>query len=132
MLSGVFVPVNPILKAEQVGYILHDCNVRVLVTSPERFAALRDTLAACHDLRHVVLTGEPAELPVLPGASVHRWRALLDAPPAAGHRIIDTDMAAILYTSGSTGRPSPFTLRTDASPLTPTTSTSASFLAPAR
>lgn len=31
--GGVFVPLNPLLKAEQVGYILRDCNVRVLVTS---------------------------------------------------------------------------------------------------
>ncbi|MDX9885123.1 acyl-CoA ligase (AMP-forming), exosortase A system-associated [Thauera sp.] len=103
--GGVFVPVNPILKAEQVGYILQDCNVRVLVTSPERFATLRDTLATCHDLRHVVLTGKVDTLPELPGASVVRWDALCAAPPAIGHRIIDTDMAAILYTSGSTGRP---------------------------
>ena len=33
------------------------------------------------------------------------WANLLAAPPRACHRIIDTDMAAILYTSGSTGRP---------------------------
>ena len=103
--GGVFVPVNPILKAEQVGYILQDCNVRVLVTSPERFATLRDTLAGCHDLRHVVLTGKVDTRPDLPGASVVRWDELCAAPPATGHRIIDTDMAAILYTSGSTGRP---------------------------
>jgi len=103
--GGVFVPVNPILKAEQVGYILQDCNVRVLVTSPERFATLRDTLASCHDLRHVVLTGKVDTRPEMPGASVVLWDELWAAPPAAGHRIIDTDMAAILYTSGSTGRP---------------------------
>lgn len=103
--GGVFVPVNPILKAEQVGYILQDCNVRVLVTGVERFAALRDTLSACHDLRHVVLVGNAAELPTLPGASVHRWSELLDTAPRAGHRVVDADMAAILYTSGSTGRP---------------------------
>ena len=103
--GGVFVPVNPILKPEQVGYILQDCNVRVLLTSPERFTALRDTLAGCHDLRHVVLTGNVAELPSLSGASVHRWSDLLASERVAGHRIIDTDMAAILYTSGSTGRP---------------------------
>ena len=36
----VFVPVNPILKAEQVRHILADCNVRVLLTSPERLAGL--------------------------------------------------------------------------------------------
>jgi acyl-CoA ligase (AMP-forming) (exosortase A-associated) len=103
--GGVFVPVNPILKAEQVGYILQDCNVRVLVTSPERFATLQAVLPQCHDLRHVILTGNPAELPTLAGASVHRWASLGDAPLTPGHRVIDTDMAAILYTSGSTGRP---------------------------
>ncbi|KON82164.1 acyl-CoA ligase (AMP-forming), exosortase A system-associated [Azoarcus sp. PA01] len=104
--AGVFVPINPILKAEQVGYILQDCSVRVLVTSPERFAALSATLANCHDLRHVVLTGRPAELPVLSGTSAHHWDELLDnGGPAPAARLIDTDLAAILYTSGSTGRP---------------------------
>ncbi len=103
--GGVFVPVNPILKAEQVGYILRDCNVRVLVTSPERFAALADVLASCHDLRHIVLTGPPDPLPAPTAASAHRFAALLEAPARTPHRIVDTDMAAILYTSGSTGRP---------------------------
>ena len=56
--GGVFVPLNPLLKPEQVSYILRDCNVRVLVTSNERFALLTEALADCHDLRHVVLTGE--------------------------------------------------------------------------
>jgi len=31
--GGVFVPVNPLLKAEQVAHILRDCNVRILVTT---------------------------------------------------------------------------------------------------
>src|SRR3974390_1587923 len=43
----VFVPVNPLLKPEQVGHILRDCNVRMLVTSPERVAMLTDVLAQC-------------------------------------------------------------------------------------
>jgi len=34
--GGVFVPINPLLKPDQVGYILRDCNVRILVTSAER------------------------------------------------------------------------------------------------
>jgi len=101
----VFVPVNPVLKPEQVGYILQDCNVRVLVTSPERFEALQDALGHCHDLRHLVLVGVPDASAALAGASVHRWTEFLDAPPAAGHRVIDSDVAAILYTSGSTGKP---------------------------
>jgi acyl-CoA synthetase (AMP-forming)/AMP-acid ligase II len=34
--GAVFVPINPLLKAEQVAYILRDCGVRVLVTNRER------------------------------------------------------------------------------------------------
>ena len=39
--GGISVPVNPVLKPPQVAYILRDCDVRILVTSPERLATLR-------------------------------------------------------------------------------------------
>ncbi len=117
--GGVFVPVNPLLKPEQVAFILQDCNVRVLVTSPERLATLPAALAQCPDLRHVVVTdgfgpafakpsnppANSADLSALNHWAQHDWGALLQSPPRAGHRVIDTDMLAILYTSGSTGRP---------------------------
>lgn len=111
--GGVFVPLNPLLKPEQVGYILRDGNVRVLVTSPERAKLLTDVLADCPDLRHLVVVDAPAQLPnELPAElssssalTSHRWDVLLSAPPRAGHRVIDADMLAILYTSGSTGKP---------------------------
>jgi acyl-CoA ligase (AMP-forming) (exosortase A-associated) len=103
--GGVFVPLNPLLKAEQVGYILRDCNVRVLVTSPERLALLQETLPACHDLRHVVVLDSTEPLAQIGAMNVCAWRDLLDCAPTPGHRVIDTDMAGILYTSGSTGKP---------------------------
>lgn len=105
--GGVFVPLNPLLKPEQVAFILRDCNVRVLVTSPQRWAALAAAVAGCEDLLHVVLIAgpEPAEPAPATRVAVHAWPALLDAPRVAGHRVIDTDLVAILYTSGSTGRP---------------------------
>ncbi len=104
--GGVFVPLNPLLKPEQVAFILRDCNVRVLVTSPERLALLAPVLMDCHDLRDVVVTGaadadmdSPVHLALTP------WATLLASPARASHRVIDTDMVAILYTSGSTGNP---------------------------
>ena len=104
--GGVFVPVNPLLKAPQVAFILTDCDVRVLVTSPDRLATLASDLASCPSLLHVVLT-EPTrqDVPLPSHVHVHLWTDLLQSPRRPGHRVIDTDVLAILYTSGSTGRP---------------------------
>jgi acyl-CoA ligase (AMP-forming) (exosortase A-associated) len=102
--GGVFVPVNPLLKPEQVGYILRDCNVRVLLTTPERLALLTEVLAHCPDLQHVVVVGARNGDANARGTSLH-WAELLAAPDRAGWRVIDSDMVAILYTSGSTGSP---------------------------
>ena len=96
--GAVFVPLNPLLKTEQVAFILRDCNVTVLVTSPDRHVLLAEVLGGCPALRQVVLTDDGA-------AGTTSWADLLAAPRQTGHRVIDTDMAAILYTSGSTGRP---------------------------
>lgn len=105
LAGGVFVPVNMLLKAEQVAHILRDCSVRILVTSAERLKELSALLHEFPALRAVVIVdgGLPAALPA--GKSLVAWEDLLDAPPASVHRIIDDDMAAILYTSGSTGKP---------------------------
>jgi len=103
--GAVFAPVNPLLKAEQVGYILRDCNVRVLITSRERLDPLRAELAQCRDLRHVVVCGAAEAPEPVADLHLHRWEAFMEAPKRAGHRVIDTDMLAILYTSGSTGKP---------------------------
>jgi acyl-CoA ligase (AMP-forming) (exosortase A-associated) len=105
----VFVPVNPLLKPEQVAHILADCNVRVLVTSAQRLAALVPALAHCPDLRTVLATGlkEATALPA--GVELAGWEQALDAaaalPADVPPRRIDADVAAILYTSGSTGKP---------------------------
>ena len=102
-LGAVFVPINPLLKAEQVAYILRDCNVRALVTSPERLRALVPALAQCPDLRAVVTTGEGT--PSVDGVAAVGWRELLATPQRPGWRVVDQDIVGILYTSGSTGKP---------------------------
>jgi len=148
--GGAFVPVNPLLKPEQVAYILADCNVRILVTSVERLPLLAPVLGGCPDLRTVLVVGEGAVAPVTHVRTL-RWNEAVERSepsgsvsagrdsgasesggsgsgsagscssrsggggsgsatwpfdwPAGAHRVIDTDMTAILYTSGSTGKP---------------------------
>ena len=104
--GGVFVPVNPVLKAAQVKHILTDCDVRILFTSPERMAHLEEILVDCPNLRHIVFTETPpptvsCPLPHTVWLPVDDGDAEDFAPP----RRIDNDMVAILYTSGSTGKP---------------------------
>jgi acyl-CoA ligase (AMP-forming) (exosortase A-associated) len=107
----VFVPVNPLLKAEQVAYILADCNVKLLATSAERLAQLAPALAGCPELQGVLLaaTAQPAQMPAqLSRLRQLDWedvRAHSGSAAIQAHRQIDIDMAAILYTSGSTGAP---------------------------
>ena len=106
VVGAVFVPVNPVLKAPQVAYILGDCAVSVLVTTTQRWEGLRHHLAEDDGLRHVLLvdgdSGEPT-----PHVAVHDLRDVCAvAPePTQVEGVVDLDLAAILYTSGSTGRP---------------------------
>lgn len=106
--AGVAVPVNPVLRAPQVAHVVADCDVTVLVTTPERFAVLGDELSGCPSLEHVVLVGGRTGRTA--GVTVHAWADVCAAEPtsdddATADAVLDVDLAAILYTSGSTGRP---------------------------
>jgi acyl-CoA ligase (AMP-forming) (exosortase A-associated) len=98
-----FVPINPLLKPEQVAYILRDCGVRVLLSSCARLDVLGDVLRSCPDLC-AIASVDPCRL-ALPGVAVLTWRELLEGERGPVHRSIESDLAALLYTSGSSGKP---------------------------
>lgn len=109
--GAVFVPINPLLKAEQAAYIAGDCDIEVLITSEHRWSTLRPLVDQCPNLLHVVVVDQAEDsdraLDSGPSPRVWNWDALLGQSGPAGRlgSVIDADMAAILYTSGSTGRP---------------------------
>ena len=115
--GAVFVPINPLLKPAQVAHILRDSGACALLSTPERSFLLDGWWATLPALRRLILTAAAPELPVpalvpvlapvpvpVPVPVLH-WAELLASAPRAGHRVIDSDIAAILYTSGSTGAP---------------------------
>jgi len=113
--GGVFVVINPQVKASRLQYILNDCDVRVLVTSRRLLAASVDMLQQCPGLRHVMITDDSGNFDTEGRAgalTVQTFPAALtphpDRPPLS--RCIDIDLASLIYTSGSTGNPKGVTL----------------------
>jgi acyl-CoA ligase (AMP-forming) (exosortase A-associated) len=106
--GGVFVPVNPVLKAPQVAYILNDCNVKILITSKSRLQSLQPCLHECTDLHTIILVDQDSNNLELQNQQVLDWTSInqfAHSQSSLAITLIDTDMAAILYTSGSTGKP---------------------------
>lgn len=90
--DGVFVPINPVLKGEQIRHILSDCAATIVLTSRDAVAGLTESLAGIESLTAIV--------------AIEDWlEAVEPAPTLKPARALGEDLAAILYTSGSTGKP---------------------------
>jgi acyl-CoA ligase (AMP-forming) (exosortase A-associated) len=105
--GGVFVPMNTQLFPDQVAHIATDCQMKALITSTSKLAALGPILGGISSLEFIVVVeehaseeAEPLHLTVYDFAELSRPTASR-CPDVA----IDRDLAALLYTSGSTGKP---------------------------
>ncbi len=111
--GGVFVPINPILKAAQAQHILKDANATILVTQIDRLISLQNSITTLTDLKHILLIDDSSQAKVQ-----KKWDALIPEIQQKTTLIdqyeiqiqpevarINQDMAGILYTSGSTGKP---------------------------
>jgi len=96
--GGVFVVINPQVKPRKLGFILNDCQIKILVTDSKHESDARETLGACPALRSVILTDTNSN---------DSFSEIIKAfqpiqPPIS---CIDIDLASLIYTSGSTGNP---------------------------
>jgi len=111
MAGGIFVMLNPAMKARKLAYILNNSGARAVIAQADRAMLMREAISEAPAVRHVVWVGssKSAAGPGAPAIAEHLWEALLGEAekrpgilPAAG---IDVDLATIIYTSGSTGEP---------------------------
>jgi acyl-CoA ligase (AMP-forming) (exosortase A-associated) len=103
--EGVYVPINSLLRPEQVMHIARDCNMKAIITTPSKLAALAEVLPQIPSLEFLVMTGEgDSRTASLPAHSLDQMCSA-EPPKAWSEASIEKDLAAILYTSGSTGKP---------------------------
>jgi len=101
--GAVFMPINPLTKADKLAYMLNDSRAAVLITSAGLASVYEAALAQNRSVHHCIVAG----LAEGPDPRVVRYPEPLDdcstAPSDPG--LIDQDLASIVYTSGSTGDP---------------------------
>jgi long-chain acyl-CoA synthetase len=115
-LGAVVVPINPLLKSEEIAHILQDSQARALIVLSRSFAEARKALSVLHDLQFVlVITPDGEELNEGVDkdikAKVERIHAR-DLALATQSGVVWTqslqaqnDLCVLVYTSGTTGKP---------------------------
>lgn len=101
-VGAVVVPLNALLQAPELGYMINHCDARLLISDATLFAGLQDLRPDLPGVEKYYVAGDASGF-----SGVSPFQELLGQPHVAGEfpDIADADMAAILYTSGTTARP---------------------------
>jgi amino acid adenylation domain-containing protein len=110
--GAVYVPLDPAAPALRVAYIVENCGITCLITSPKRAESIDQMFTQKCPLTTVILMQEDdssiSQQPLSqPAFNTISYQEIVNCPEAKPPVIdtIWTDLAYILYTSGSTGNP---------------------------
>jgi len=112
-LGAVLVPINFMLKAEEVAYVLRHSGAALMATDTGLAELARSAAALDTQVRQFIWL--PSEEPTQPPAGMATFDALIDrdeAPPAV--ELHAGDLAQIVYTSGTESSPKGAMLTHDA------------------
>ena len=99
-IGAIIVPVNPLLKPDEIAYITNNAEATTLITIPEFAPMLPLVQSALPQIKNIFVLGDEAPDGAEPFSALQED---VSAPPA----IVATDdsAASLIYTSGTTGMP---------------------------
>jgi len=110
--GGVFVMLNPAMKAKKLNYILKDSGAITMIANKNKLNIVKDAADGIHNLENIIwankLLGQSKEKLAVKN---YYWDDIIsmtsppNSIPNAPAPVSNTDLAAIIYTSGSTGEP---------------------------
>jgi len=98
--GAVVNPINVMLTAEEVRYVLADCGARAIFCGPDTTAAVLDAARDVPGVEHIISFGDPEGTAIEFAALMAEAAPSPDVPAAA-----PAALATIGYTSGTTGHP---------------------------
>ena len=108
--GGIFVLLNPEIKAKKLNYVLDDTGAHTLITAQYKHNIIADALTQNLPIQHLIWIDQ-VEGDVCGTNSLVKqsgWKASTTMPENAqlqSVKVIDIDLAALIYTSGSSGLP---------------------------
>jgi long-chain acyl-CoA synthetase len=112
-IGAPVVPINNFLKGNEIKYILEDCGVHTLITSPRYYTAeIKGIENKLTTVRNILFIAEDEEIDGLELADTEKnyiryssFRQLGSDNPKPIMEFGPEDLAVIIYTSGTTGHP---------------------------
>lgn len=99
-IGAVVNPINTLMTAEEVRFIVSDCGAKAIIAPAEKAVMLMD-LGRETALERVIIFGDPLPPGVSAFGELLSARTSTDAPIVAESE----DLSTIMYTSGTTGHP---------------------------
>ncbi len=99
--GGIAVPINNFLTGNEVKYIVNDCQIKILVTSPKFLKTVQPMLSQMASVQQVIVIGGEEQTDHI------SFDTFLQTPSSKEmqNTVSDDDLAVFIYTSGTTGHP---------------------------
>ncbi|WP_270182473.1 fatty acid--CoA ligase family protein [Alkalihalobacillus sp. CinArs1] len=105
--GAVVIPINPVYTPSEIGYLLHNGDVKAIVTLEQALPLVEGMAGQLPGVNLVTYVGEGTDSKVISNIKLKPFTSMVaeEGNPVPSLHTEEDDVAVILYTSGTTGRP---------------------------